>query len=161
MLAARATRVINAEDLIANDFEHHHRHSLFSMVEDEQEEEQLEQTHDAQDSQKENKKTPDCRKSTQDACNNGETKIGVAITISMLATILLSVVLIILDSLNYQYCDNPCPVQLTNKTYAEEWPFARQREFIQAKLEESLRPNVDSLNVEPSGTAFFVVNVSP
>lgn len=158
MLAARATRVINAEDLITNDFEHHGRHSLFSMVKGEQEEEELEQTHDAQDSQKETKKTPDCRKSTQDACNNGKTKIGVAITISMLATILLSVVLIILDSLNYQYCDNPCPVQLTNKTYAEEWPFARQREFIQAKIEESLRPNVDSLNVEPSGTAFFVVN---
>ena len=101
----------------------------------------------------------DCRKRTQDACNNGrETKAGMVITLSMLGTIVLSVTMIILDSLNYQYCDNPCPVQTTNASYEEEWPVAKQSEYIRSNMDDMLNTGVD---MEPSGTAFFIVHVSP
>ena len=100
-----------------------------------------------------------CRKRTQDACNGNSTKAGIVITSSMLGTIFLSVLIIILDSLNYQYCDNPCPVQqVMNMSYEEEWPRRKQSEYIQNKMDEMLGTGVD---IEPSGTAFFLVHVSP
>lgn len=158
MLAARATRVFSAEDVIALERENSH-HSIFTGDSEYFESAKIsEDEADHQEDDNSMDKIATCRKSTQNACNSSVTTVGKVITIVMMCTIVLSVIIIILDSLNYQYCDNPCPVQRTNKSYAEEFPVSRQRDYIQRKLDESLGIKVNTVDIEPSGTAFFIIN---
>ena len=160
MLAARATRIISKADVIAMNGGSRHN-SIFADEEYFERHKQSDEDSDDDEVFEEvvmNVAT--CRKGTQNACNSTDTKAGMVIAVVMLTTILVSVIIIVLDSLNYQYCDNPCPVQLTNKSYDEEYPVEEQRKYIQRELDKSLGPKVNTVDIEPSGTAFFIVNVS-
>ncbi len=94
----------------------------------------------------------DCRAETRKACNSTETIGGRIIVISMLIVILLSIIIIVLDSLNYQYCKEPCPKWSTGENNSSNPEIAESiRKAIEAK---SVAPG----DIQPSGAAFYFVN---